>query len=101
MPALREIRTDIPLLAMHFVRKYSKEIGHDINGFSQDALKAFTAYHWPGNVRELENEVKRSMVLATGREIQLQDLSDAITRSSYSFPTAPNPATNPAVRSSP
>jgi len=78
MPALREIRTDIPLLAMHFIRKYSKEIGHDIHSFSQDALKALTAYHWPGNVRELENEVKRAMVLATGREIQVQDLSDSI-----------------------
>jgi two-component system response regulator HupR/HoxA len=63
---------------MHFIRKYSKEIGHDIHGFSQDALKAFTAYHWPGNVRELENEVKRAMVLATGREVQVQDLSESI-----------------------
>ena len=78
MPALREIRSDIPLLATHFLRKYSKEIGRDIQSFSQDALKALTAYHWPGNVRELENEVKRAMVLAAGREIQVQDLSESI-----------------------
>lgn len=78
MPALREIRTDIPLLAMHFLRRYIKEIGRDIQGFSQDALKALTTYHWPGNVRELENEVKRSIVLAAGREIQLPDLSESI-----------------------
>ena len=75
---LREIRTDIPLLAMHFVQKHSKEVGHDINGFSPEALKALAVYHWPGNVRELENEVKRSMVLATTREIRLQDLSESI-----------------------
>src|SRR5258708_14231900 len=78
MPALREIRTDIPLLAMHFLRKYAKEMGREIQGFSQEAQKALTTYHWPGNVRELENEVKRAVVLATGREILPSDLSEAI-----------------------
>jgi DNA-binding NtrC family response regulator len=63
---------------MYFLKKYSKEINREIQGFSCDALKALTAYHWPGNVRELENEVKRAMVLATGREIGVQELSDAI-----------------------
>jgi DNA-binding NtrC family response regulator len=78
MPALREIRSDIPLLATHFLRKYGKEMGRDIQGLSQDAMKALMAYHWPGNVRELENEIKRAVVLAPGREIQVQDLSDPI-----------------------
>jgi DNA-binding NtrC family response regulator len=78
MPALREMRSDVPLLATHFLRKYSKEIGRDIQGVSQDAMKALMAYHWPGNVRELENEIKRSVVLASGREIEVQDLSDPI-----------------------
>jgi len=78
MPALREIRTDIPLLAMYFLKKHSKDIGRNIQGFTADALKAMTAYHWPGNIRELENEVKRSMVLATTNEIRLLDLSEVI-----------------------
>src|SRR5207244_246870 len=78
MPALREIRADIPLLATHFLRKYAKELGREIQGFSQDALKALATYYWPGNVRELENEVKRAVVLATGREIQAADFSEAI-----------------------
>lgn len=78
MPALREIRADIPLLAMYFLKKYSREIGRENQGFSADALKALTAYHWPGNIRELENEVKRAIVLATGNEIRLQDLSESI-----------------------
>jgi Nif-specific regulatory protein len=78
MPALREIRTDIPLLAMYFLKKYSREIGREIEGFSADALKALTAYHWPGNIRELENEVKRAIVLATSHEIRVQDLSETI-----------------------
>jgi transcriptional regulator with PAS, ATPase and Fis domain len=78
MPALREIRSDIPLLATYFLRKYSKEMGRDIQGLSQDATKALMAYHWPGNIRELENEIKRAVVLAAGREIQVQELSDPI-----------------------
>jgi Nif-specific regulatory protein len=88
MPALREIRTDIPLLAMHFLRKYTKEIGRDIQGFSPDASKALTTYHWPGNVRELENEVKRAMVLTTAKEIQLQDLSESIIEERLITPEA-------------
>ncbi|HYR42304.1 MAG TPA: sigma 54-interacting transcriptional regulator [Terriglobia bacterium] len=78
MPALREFRPDIALLAAHFLRKYAKEMGRDIRGFSQDALKTLMAYHWPGNVRELENEVKRAVVLAAGPEIQVNDLSEPV-----------------------
>src|SRR5215467_6232719 len=78
MPALREIRSDIPLLAAHFLRKYSKEMGRDLQGLSQDAMKALMAYHWPGNVRELENEIKRGVVLASGPQIETLDLSDPI-----------------------
>jgi len=78
MAALREIRSDIPLLATHFLRKYSKEMGRDLQGISHDAMKALMAYHWPGNVRELENEIKRAVVLASGRELEVPDLSDPI-----------------------
>src|SRR5439155_40414 len=48
MPALREIRPDIALLATYFLRKYAKEMGREIHGFSQDALKTLATYHWPG-----------------------------------------------------
>jgi Nif-specific regulatory protein len=78
MPPLREIRSDIPLLAMYFLNKYSKETGRDLQGFSSDALKALTVYHWPGNVRELENEVRRAMVLAIGKQIETRDLSPSV-----------------------
>jgi Nif-specific regulatory protein len=86
MPALREMRTDIPLLAMYFLKKYSKEINREIQGFEAEAMKSLTSYHWPGNVRELENEVKRSMVLATTREIRTQDLSQNILEEHMSIP---------------
>lgn len=78
MPPLREIRSDIPLLATHFLRKQAKEIGRNIDSFSQDALKALMAYDWPGNTRELENEVKRAVVLAMGKQIEASDLSESI-----------------------
>jgi Nif-specific regulatory protein len=86
MPSLREIRADIPLLAMHFLRKHAAEIGRHVEGFSPEALRALTAYHWPGNVRELENEIKRAAVLAPGREIQLRDLSEALREEQLSIP---------------
>jgi Nif-specific regulatory protein len=78
MPPLREIRTDIPLLATHFLRKHAKEMARHIESFSQDSLKALMAYHWPGNIRELDNEVKRAVVLATGKQIEVPDLSESV-----------------------
>jgi Nif-specific regulatory protein len=78
MPPLREIRADIPVLAMHFLRKQTKEMGREIVGFSSEALKALASYSWPGNVRELENEVKRAAVLTKEKEISVSDLSEAV-----------------------
>jgi len=86
MPALREIRSDIPLLATYFLRKHAKDLERDIQGFSQNAVKALMSYHWPGNIRELENEVKRAVVLTSGREIQVEDLSDATIEERLAVP---------------
>ena len=78
MPALREIRTDIPLLAKHFLSKHAAEIGTEAKGFSETAMRLFGSYDWPGNVRELDNEVKRAMVLSDGAQIQAEDLSESV-----------------------
>ena len=86
MPPLREIRTDIPLLATHFLRKQAKEIGRYAESFSQDTVKALMAYNWPGNIRELENEVKRAVVLARGKQIEVQDLSESIREEQLQIP---------------
>src|SRR3989475_188206 len=88
MPALREIRSDVPLLATHFLRKYAKEVGRDVQAFSQNAVKTLMSYHWPGNIRELENEVKRAVVLTSGREIEVDDLSEAIAEEHLAVPEA-------------
>ncbi len=62
VPALRERREDIPLLAGAFLQKYSRELGKATDGFAQQTMEALVAYDWPGNVRELENEVQRLVI---------------------------------------
>jgi DNA-binding NtrC family response regulator len=74
MPALRARPSDTPLLASHFLRKYTAENGKELRGFSAEALEHLSAYNWPGNVRELENVVERAVVLAGGSEVTLADL---------------------------
>jgi transcriptional regulator with GAF, ATPase, and Fis domain len=66
VPALRERREDVPLLAAHFLERYTREFGREIAGFTQPALEFLSAYDWPGNVRELENEVQRAVIQADG-----------------------------------
>jgi DNA-binding NtrC family response regulator len=88
MPPLRERRTDIPLLAMHFLKKYAGENGKAIEGFTDDALVALEAYRWPGNVRELENAIERAVVLCNGARVGVAELPRAI-RAEPARPDAP------------
>jgi len=74
VPALRERKEDIPLLADHFIKKYSAALGKTISGFSQEAIKTLVSYNWPGNIRELENLVERLVVLGKGSVINREDL---------------------------
>ncbi len=63
LPPLRERKTDVLLLADHFLEKYAKENNKEIKRFSTPAIDMLLAYHWPGNVRELENCIERSVLL--------------------------------------
>ncbi|TMA28628.1 MAG: sigma-54-dependent Fis family transcriptional regulator [Deltaproteobacteria bacterium] len=74
LPALRERREDIPLLADHFLRKQSRKYHRTLSGFSPAALQALREYSWPGNVRELEHTVERGLLMARGEQIELDDL---------------------------
>lgn len=65
LPALRERREDIPLLAHHFLNKYALEFNKQLTGFSPDAIRKLILYDWPGNVRELEHVIMRAIVLST------------------------------------
>ena len=78
LPALRERKEDIPLLAAHFLNKYAEEESKEIEAISPDALELLMSYHWPGNVRELENTIERGVVLANPPEIAARDLPSSI-----------------------
>lgn len=69
IPSLRERKSDIPLLARHFVEKYAKANGRTSLRLSAQALDEAIAYRWPGNVRELENAMHRAVLLTAGDEI--------------------------------
>jgi DNA-binding NtrC family response regulator len=73
MPALRERKTDIPVLAKFFLDRYAKQNGKQLS-FSAATMELFQAYDWPGNVRELENAIERAAVLAKGPRIEDADL---------------------------
>ncbi|MEX0822375.1 MAG: sigma-54 dependent transcriptional regulator [Rhodothermales bacterium] len=75
VPPLRDRRSDIPLLADHFVEKYCTLYGLPTKSISGDLLEYFTDYSWPGNVRELENMVQRGVLLSAEREtIESEDV---------------------------
>jgi len=88
VPALRERREDIPLLAEHFRRDFVEENGRGPIGFSDDAMATLSAYDWPGNVRELRNAVRRAAVLSESPQILVEDLPPA-TRAALSIPGPP------------
>jgi len=64
LPPLRERKTDIPLLAHHFLDAVNAKMGRTIEGFTNAAIDRLVAYPWSGNVRELENEIERAVALA-------------------------------------
>jgi DNA-binding NtrC family response regulator len=70
LPALRERRDDIPLLAQHFLEKSAEQFRKKTRRFSQPALRALEEYAWPGNVRELLNVVQRAVVLTEGPSVE-------------------------------
>ena len=74
VPALRERRADVGLLAEHFFQQFAAEKGPQLKGFSRRAMVALSEHEWPGNVRELINRVRRAMVMAEGRLIGPIDL---------------------------
>ncbi len=74
MPALRERKEDIPLLAAYFLDKFRIDAGLHSLKIAPSALEKLTAYDWPGNVRELRNAIERAVVMGNGAEITPDDL---------------------------
>lgn len=73
LPALRERKEDIPLLARHFLDEFSEGEKRDIKDFTPEAMDMLRQYNWSGNVRELENVIKRAIIFTKGSLIQAED----------------------------
>jgi Nif-specific regulatory protein len=78
IPPLRERKSDVLLLAEHFVRKYTELHGRSIKRISTPAIDMMMTYHWPGNVRELENTVERAVLVAEGDVIHGHHLTPTL-----------------------
>jgi DNA-binding NtrC family response regulator len=74
-PQLQEHPEDIPLIARHFLQKYSISFQKPMDGIEPEALEMLQSYSWPGNVRELENVMQRAIILAPGRTVRAADFS--------------------------
>jgi Nif-specific regulatory protein len=74
VPPLRERIEDVPILAEHFLKRFVRETGRKIRGFTPAALKKMQEYHWPGNVRELRNVVERAVALGLGPVLDAGDI---------------------------
>ncbi len=83
IPPLRERREDIPLLVDHFIEKFNIEMGKQIRGVSEEAMRVLVDNNWPGNARELRNVIERAVVVAK---------VNVITESDVSLPPAPGSA---------
>jgi len=86
LPPLRQRKEDIPLLAEHFLRKYSEENQRPAQTLVTEALRPLLNYSWPGNVRELENVIERAVVLSSGPSIGPDLLPDHIAGRGASLP---------------
>ena len=74
LPALRDRREDIPLIARHFLNKYAFEFGKQLTSFASEAMQILMFYDWPGNVRELEHVVERAVLFSENTNIRENDI---------------------------
>jgi Nif-specific regulatory protein len=80
VPPLRERKSDILLLADHFVEKFSKRSGKNVRRISTAAIDLLTSYHWPGNVRELENCIERAVLLCQNKAVEAHHLPPTLQK---------------------
>jgi two-component system response regulator PilR (NtrC family) len=88
LPALRERREDIALLAEHFVARFARVMGKPVAAISGDALELLKGYAWPGNIRELENAMERAVALERTPSILAESLPDPVRSGSHAVAAA-------------
>ncbi len=74
-PPLRERNSDIPILANHFLKRFAKQFGKELDGFAASTVQRMIEYPWPGNIRELQNTVERAAILATDSIVEIDESS--------------------------
>ena len=80
LPALRERTEDVPELVRHFIDRFNRRLGLQVEHATPATMRALMEYPWPGNVRELENVIERAMVLTDGSQLDIAQLSGLTTR---------------------
>jgi DNA-binding NtrC family response regulator len=80
LPALRERREDLPVLANYFLRQFSLRYRKRLTGFESAAMQSLLEYAWPGNVRELEHALERAVLMAQGESVRSSDLGLRVGR---------------------
>jgi two-component system response regulator PilR (NtrC family) len=86
IPPLRERREDIPLLANHFLLRFSRDMGKPVTAIADEAMALLARYDWPGNIRELENVIERVVALETTAQVQHARLLDLLQPRSPTLP---------------
>jgi formate hydrogenlyase transcriptional activator len=76
LPPVRERAGDIPILAHAFLRRFARQAGRRLAGFTPEAMQRLEGYRWPGNVRELQNVIERAVILAVGPTVGPEALPD-------------------------
>jgi transcriptional regulator with PAS, ATPase and Fis domain len=89
LPALREHPEDIPLLAEHFVARYTEKCNRQVRGISEPARACLLQYEWPGNIRELENAMERAVVVGSSEWILPEDLPETLVETGAGSGAAP------------
>ncbi|MBW2194833.1 MAG: sigma-54-dependent Fis family transcriptional regulator [Deltaproteobacteria bacterium] len=96
VPALKERRDDIPLLAQHFLKMFAEKNRKRIKGFTPQAMDSMVRYDWPGNVRELMNAIERCVVLSRSEYVSEMDLPLSLREGENSVSVTHKPEDAPA-----
>jgi two-component system nitrogen regulation response regulator GlnG len=88
LPPLRERGDDLLLLVQHYLRRFNRELGKDVQTVAPSALEVLRQYPWPGNVRELQSALKQALLRASGSVLMPEFLPDSLTRRNGAAPAA-------------
>ena len=78
VPPLRERKEDILPLAQHFIDKFNRQLGKELQGLAPSARRTLESYTWRGNIRELENVIERALIVSTGDKLRIEELDAAL-----------------------